>query len=453
MSDMSQDSTAHAQHVVIVGGGFGGLQLAQSLRKAPVRVTLIDRRNFHLFQPLLYQVATGGLSPANIATPLRGILRRQKNASVVLEEVTGFDVANNRVLLKNGHIKYDTLVVAAGAKHSYFGHDEWEALAPGLKTIEDATEIRRRVLMAFEAAEVEEDSAKRTAWMTFVIVGGGPSGVELAGSLAELARHTLKHDFRNINPADARIIIVDAVDRVLHVYPDDLSKATADSLTSLGVTMLTSAKVTDIQRHSVTIENAAGVETIATRTVLWAAGMQASPLARALAEQIGGTTDRAGRLSVQSDLSLSGFPDIYVIGDMASFAHQDGKPLPGVAPVAMQQGKYVARRISRQTCGMSTEPFRYHDPGMMATIGRSAAVAVMGRRHFKGFIAWLLWLFVHLMQLVQFQNRLLVFVQWAWSFLTWNRSARLITGQGQALNNPVSIDDDLSGDELSRDVD
>jgi NADH:ubiquinone reductase (H+-translocating) len=440
MKGVNQTRSSASQHVVIVGGGFGGLHLARSLSKTPVRVTLVDRRNFHLFQPLLYQVATGGLSPANIATPLRGILRGQKNVSVVLEEVTGFDVAGSRVLLKDGHIDFDTLVVAAGARHSYFGHDEWETLAPGLKTIEDATEIRRRILMAFEAAEVEENSDKRAAWLTFVIVGGGPTGVELAGSLAELAGHTLKREFRNINPADARIIIVDAVDRVLHVYPEDLSKVTAESLNSLGVTIRTGSIVTDIQPDSVFLKTASGTEKVATRTVLWAAGVQASPLAAALAEQTGGATDRAGRLPIQPDMSLPGHPDIFVLGDMASYAHHDGKPLPGVAPVAIQQGRYVARLITNRLCGLSTPSFRYQNPGMMATIGRSSAVAVLGRHHFRGFIAWLIWLFVHLLQLVQFQNRLLVLVQWAWGYLTWNRSARLITGSAQALSNPASAE-------------
>lgn len=434
------------QHIVIVGGGFGGLSVARALCRDSVRVTLIDRRNFHLFQPLLYQVATGGLSPANIASPLRGLLRGQKNVSVVLEEVTGFDVENNRVLLTGGHVDYDTLVVAAGARHSYFGRDEWEPLAPGLKTIEDATEIRRRVLIAFEAAEVEDDPQQRAAWMTIVIVGGGPTGVELAGSLAELARHTLRHDFRNINPPDARIVLIDAASHVLDVYPQDLSEVTAGSLERLGVTIRAESKVIDVRQNQVSIESKLGIETISTHTVLWAAGVQASPLSRLLAEQTSVSTDRAGRLLVEPDLSVAGYPDIFVIGDMASFSHQTGKPLPGVAPVAIQQGRYVVRVIRDRCCGWASKPFVYRNRGMMATIGRSAAVAVIGKRHYHGLLAWLLWLFVHIMQLVQFQNRLLVLFQFAWGYVTWNRSARLITGTHDALLNPVD-DPDIADDD------
>ena len=441
-----------SQQVVIVGGGFGGLNLARSLRHESVRVALIDRRNFHLFQPLLYQVATGGLSPANIASPLRAILRRQQNVNVVLDEVVGFDVEQRRVLLRNGNVDYDTLIVAAGARHSYFGHDEWEPLAPGLKTIEDATEIRRRVLMAFEAAEIENDPVQRAAWMTLVIVGGGPTGVELAGALAEIARHTLKHDFRNINPPDAQIILVDAAAHVLNVYPEDLSVATADSLRSLGVAIRTGAMVTDIQSDFVSLKSDAGVETIPTRTVLWAAGVQASPLARELADKTGARIDRAGRLLVEPDLTLPGHPEIFVIGDMASFTHQNGKPLPGVAPVAMQQGRYVAQVIRNRQRERSTSAFVYRDPGMMATIGRSAAVAVIRGRHFRGMVAWLLWLFVHIMQLVQFQNRLMVLFQFAWGYFTWNRSARLITGAREALLNPAT-DLDINPDESGQPVD
>ena len=415
--------------VVIIGGGFGGLNAALSLRRAPVRVTLLDRRNHHLFQPLLYQVATGGLSPANIASPLRAILTRQKNARVLLAEATDIDVANRRVVLSDGEVSYDTLIVATGAQQHYFGHDEWEKVAPGLKTIEDATRVRRRVLVAFEAAEREADPDELRAWLTFVIIGAGPTGVELAGALAEIAHQTFKRDFRSINPADAEILLLDGADRVLPTYPQALSAKAEASLARLGVTVRTGGIVTDVQPHSVAVRFGERDESILTHTVLWTAGVQASPLGRILATATGAEADRAGRVVVGPDLSLPGHPEIFVIGDLASFSDQTGNPLPGLAAVATQQGRYVGNLVNRRLRGQSQESFRYKDRGSLATIGRAAAVADLGRIRLTGVIAWWAWLFVHLMLLVGFQNRLLVLMQWAWSYLSRNRSARLITGE------------------------
>ena len=416
--------------VVIIGGGFGGLYAALSLGDVPARVTLIDRRNFHLFQPLLYQVATGGLSPANIAAPLRAILRGQANTEVLLAEVTGIDVAGRRVLLREGGaVDYDTLIVSAGARHHYFGRPDWEPSAPGLKTIEDATEIRRRILSAFESAERAADVSARQAHLTFVIVGGGPTGVELAGAISELARHTLRRNFRRINPADARVLLVEGADRVLPPYPPDLSKAADKSLRQLGVEVWTQAKVTDIQPHAVTIQRPAGPEIVPAATVLWAAGVLASPLGKILADASGAEIDRAGRITVQPDLTLPGHPEVFVIGDMALAKGADGKPLPGIAPVAMQQGRYAADCVRKRIRGEAIAPFRFHDRGMLATIGRAAAVGVVFGRHVSGWIAWMAWLFIHLMYLMAFENRLLVLVQWGGNYFTRNRSARLITGE------------------------
>ncbi len=415
--------------VVIIGGGFGGLYAARALRKMPVQVTVLDRRNFHLFQPLLYQVATGGLSPANISAPLRAVLKRQTNTRVLLAEVQDIEVAGRRVKLADGAaVPYDTLIVAAGARHHYFGHPEWEEIAPGLKTVEDATEMRRRVLLAFEMAEREPDPEQRRAWLTFVVVGAGPTGVELAGSIGELAHHTLRGNFRTINPADARILLLEGVDRVLPPYPPKLSAKAAASLARLGVTVWTSTTVTDLQPDAVTIGRGDHSERIATRTVLWAAGVQASPLGAALVRQTGAAADRAGRILVNPDLTVPGHPEIFVIGDMALLQNpQTGKPLPGVAPVAIQQGRYVADLIGRRLQGRSLPPFRYKDRGSMATIGRAAAVADLGWIRFSGFPAWLAWLFIHILYLIEFENRLLVLLQWAWNYFTRNRSARLVT--------------------------
>jgi NADH dehydrogenase len=414
--------------VVIVGGGFGGLYAAKSLGKAPVAVTLIDRRNFHLFQPLLYQVATGGLSPGEIASPLRVVLRAHQNTEVLLGEVVDLDAQGRRVILRDGEAAYDDLIVATGATHHYFGNDQWAPLAPGLKTVEDATEIRSRVLDAFERAEREPDLDKRRAWLTFVIVGGGPTGVELAGALGEIANDTLRHDFRRINPAEAQILLIEGEDRVLPLFPPDLSAKAEKQLIGLSVRSLTGAKVTDIDTGGVIVNSGGQEHRIAARTVLWAAGVRASRLGKVLAERAGAPLDRAGRVVVEPDLSLPGHPEIHVIGDLANFSHQGGQPLPGVAPVAMAQGRYTARLIIRKLRGQPVPPFHYSDKGNLATVGRNKAVAQFGAVHIAGFLAWFVWVFVHLMYLVEFENRLLVFVEWVYNYLTRNRGARLITG-------------------------
>lgn len=419
---------SEAFRLVIVGGGFGGLYCARDIRQRAIDVTLIDRRNFHLFQPLLYQVATGQLSPANIAAPLRSLLRRGPQTQVLLAEVVDFDVAGRKVILADGEAAYDALLVAAGAQFNYFGHDDWKPLAPGLKSIEDATTIRARVLTAFERAERTNDPAERRQWLTFVIVGGGATGVEMAGALAELSRYTLRHDFRSIDPADARILLVEGRDRLLESFAEELSAKTKHTLEGLGVSIYTGAVVTDVQPRIVTIKHGETSEVIAAGNVLWTAGVRAAPIAERLAAATGAATDKMGRLMVEPDLTLAGHPEIFVIGDMAHFAAQGGSPLPGVAPVAMQQGRYVAQVVAaRVKGGAPPPPFRYHDRGNMAVIGRSAAVADLGWTRLSGLPAWCAWLFIHLLYLAQFQNRLLVLMQWAWNYLTWNRSARLIT--------------------------
>jgi NADH dehydrogenase len=425
----------HTHQVVIVGGGFAGLNAAQFLRRARVQVTLIDRRNFHLFQPLLYQVATGGLSPADIASPLRAVLSRQRNVRVVHGEVTGFDAGRREVQLGEDRIAYDTLIVATGARHHYFGNSDWEQFAPGLKSIEDAIAIRRRVFTAFERAEQETDDAVRRQMMTFVVVGGGPTGVELAGAIGELANHTLRNDFRSIDTTQATVLLLEGSERILPTYPIHLSEKATASLESLGVTVCANAFVTQIQPDHVMISVDGRDERIATRTVLWGAGVRASSLGMSLAEATGAQTDRQGRVIVQPDLSIPGHPEILVLGDLAHFQNQDGDPLPGVAPVAMQQGRYAARRIKRTLQGKTSPPFHYKDRGSMAVIGRSAAVAQIGKFQMHGFPAWLVWLFVHLINLVEFQNRVLVLAQWAWNYLTRNRSARLITEQPNPTRN------------------
>lgn len=418
-------------HVVIVGGGFGGLHAAKTLHRAPVDVTLVDKRNFHLFQPLLYQVATGALSPANIASPLRSIFKRQKNVNVLLIDVQNFDIAKGEIVYAEGTLSYDSLIVAAGVGHSYFGNDSWERMAPGLKSIEEATEIRRRILLAFELAERENDPQLVKELLTFVIVGAGPTGVELAGAIKEIAMYTLAHDFRTVSPSDAEVILIEGHPRVLPPFPEKLSEEAKQSLLRLGVKVMTETRVTNITRDEVTVQQGENVSTIKTKTVLWAAGVGTTKLTRALAEATGAEVDRAGRIVVEPDLSIKGHPNIYVVGDMCCYTHQDGKPLPGVAQVAVQQGRHAAKMVLRRLEGKTTEPFHYRDLGNMATIGRGAAVAAIGSVTLSGVIAWLIWLFVHLMHLVQFQNRMLVFMQWAWSYLTWNRAARLITGGRQ----------------------
>ena len=413
--------------VVIIGGGFGGLYAAKSLARTPVQLTLIDRRNFHLFQPLLYQVATGGLSPGEIAAPLRHVLRRNRNTRVLLGTVVDIDVANRRVVLRDGEVDYDTLIVATGSSHHYFGHGEWEKYAPALKTVEDATEMRSRILLAFERAEREPDAEARQAWLTFVVVGAGPTGVELAGALGEIANDTLRDNFRSIDPAGARIILVEAGERLLPAYPPDLSAHAERSLIRLFVRTMTQTAVTEVDAGGVTIRRDGITSRIATHTVLWAAGVQASPLGRILAERTGAALDKAGRVVVEPDLTIAGHSEILVIGDLANFSHQTGKPLPGVAPVAIQQGGFAGRLIRARLAGQPASPFHYRDKGNLATIGRAAAVADFGRIRIAGVIAWLVWLFVHLMYLVGFDNRLVVFFKWAYSYLTFNRGARLIT--------------------------
>jgi len=415
--------------VVVVGGGFGGLEATRSLRHAPAAVTLLDRRNFHLFQPLLYQVATGALSPGEIASPLRGVVKRQKNTRVLLASVRDLDVATRTVVCTDAEVPYDTLVVATGAAHHYFGHPEWESLAPGLKTIEDATEIRRRIFLAFEAAEREQDHERRRRWLTFVVVGAGPTGVELAGALAEIARETLRHDFRAIVPGSARIVLLEGVARVLPPYSPQLSARAAAALGRLGVEVWTEAKVTGVDADGVSVERSQHTERLDARTVLWAAGVAASPLGRVLHERAGAPLDRIGRVITAPDLTVPGHPEIFVIGDLAHAIGADGAPLPGVAPVAMQQGRYVADAIEQRLRGEAAPPFRYRDRGSMATIGRGAAVARIAGLEFDGYPAWLAWLFIHILYLVEFDNRLGVLLQWAWNYLTWNRGARLITGE------------------------
>ncbi|MGB6994037.1 MAG: NAD(P)/FAD-dependent oxidoreductase, partial [Thermoanaerobaculia bacterium] len=410
----------------IVGGGFAGLQAARGLGKTPVDVTLVDRRNFHLFQPLLYQVATGGLSPGEISAPLRAVLKRQTNTTVLLGEIVDIDPDRFHVILNDRELPYDTLIVAAGARHHYFGHSEWEEAAPGLKTIENATEIRGRILGAFEAAELETDPELRQSLLTFVIVGAGPTGVELAGAIGELARYTMKREFRHIDPSAARILLVEGSDRVLPPYKPELSAAAQRSLERLGVEVLPRVLVADIGDISVTLRRENETWRVAAATVLWAAGVQPSPLANVLSERAGAKVDRTGRIEVTGNCTIPGHPEILVLGDMAHHTGPDGQPLPGVAPVAMQQGKYAARLIARRLAGKTTTDFKYRNWGELAVIGRAAGVADLGVFHFSGYFAWLLWLFVHIMYLVGFANRILVLFQWAYSYITRGRGARII---------------------------
>jgi NADH dehydrogenase len=406
--------------VVIVGGGFGGLQAAKALGDAPVRVTLIDRRNHHLFQPLLYQVATAVLSPADIAQPIRSVLRDRPNVEVVLGDVQSIDTTVKEVMLEDGRLPYDYLILAAGANHAYFGHDQWAPLAPGLKTLEDALDIRRRILVSFEDAERETDLARRKALMTFVVVGGGPTGVEMAGAIAEIARLTLTRDFRHIDTRDARVILIEAGARLLATFPERLSRNALDKLKHLGVDVRLGQAVTAVAPSEVTVAG----ETIHAETIVWAAGVRASPLGKSLGVEM----DRAGRVLVNRDLTVPGHPEIFVIGDMASLADKHGRPLPGVAQVAMQQGKWAAANIRRAIAGEPKKPFHYRDLGNLATIGRNAAVADIRGLPLSGFIAWLAWALVHIMNLIGFRNRVLVGLQWLWGYLTFQRGARLITG-------------------------
>jgi len=425
--------------VVIVGAGFGGLTAARQIARLPVRVTLVDRKNHHTFQPLLYQVATAGLSPGEIAAPIRWILRAHSNVEVLLEEVVDFKLEQKRVITKQQVLDYDYLIIASGATHAYFGHGEWEPLAPGLKTIEDALEIRRRVLLAFELAERQKNERQTSnrdvpieSPLQFVVIGGGPTGVELAGTLAEISRHAMNHEFRNIDPRQTRILLIEGGPRVLAAYSEELSRKAADQLRHLGVEVRTSRMVTRIEPGAVWV----GDENIPAPVVLWAAGVAASPLGRKLAVPL----DRAGRVLVQPDLSIPGHPEVFVIGDLVALQDENGKMLPGVAPVAIQQGDWVADTIARDLKNQPRRNFHYHDKGSLATIGRAAAVAQFGKFELSGYFAWLAWLFVHILYLIGFRNRLLVMIQWAWSYLTYERGARLITGSDElpGWNQPQS---------------
>ena len=412
--------------VVIVGAGFGGLNAATALAGADVNITVIDQKNYHTFQPLLYQVATAGLSPGEIAEPIRSILHRHKNVEVLMAEVTGFDLERRVVHIADQDVPYDSLIVAAGARHAYFGHDEWETLAPGLKTIEDAIEIRRRVLLAFELAELQAAAGEVTDPLNFVVVGAGPTGVELAGTLAEICRHALANDFRSIDPRRTRIHLIEGGPRVLPSYPEDLSRSALEQLQHLGVEVLTNAMVTKIEPGTISMGNAS----MKAAVILWAAGVAASPLGK----KLGAPVDRAGRVLVQPDLSISGHPEVFVIGDLAALKDQSGNLLPGVAPVAILEGRFVAKLIRQVIADISPDhsgqrkPFHYRDKGSLATIGRAAAIAQFGKVHISGFMAWLAWLFIHILFLIGFQNRVLVLIQWAWSYFTYERGARLITG-------------------------
>jgi NADH dehydrogenase len=423
--------------VVVVGGGFGGLQAVVKLRHAPVEVTLIDRRNFHLFQPLTYQVATGALSPGQIAYPLRAVFKRAKNVTVLMAEVADFDLGAHELHLRPVDgipapetIGYDSLIVAGGSQYSYFGHDEWSEFAHEVKSLESALAVRSQILTAFEAAESESDPQRREAWMTFVVVGGGPTGVEMAGQIGELSRDTLRRDFREIDPRSGRILLVEAAERLLTSFPQSLSERAARSLRKLGVTPTLATTVVDVDRDGVTIERAGGIsDRIAARTVVWAAGVSASAMASKLGECTGAEVDRAGRVTVEPDLTLPGHPEVFALGDMVRVREADGNAvtLPGVAPVAMQQGRYAAKVVRGRLGGRETRPFHYRDKGNLATIGRAAAVADIKGLKLSGLLAWLIWLFVHLWYLVGFQNRVLVFTQWFFSFATRGRGARLIT--------------------------
>ena len=415
-------------HVIIVGAGFGGLEAAKKLACKDVRVTVIDRTNYHLFQPLLYQVATAALSPADIAAPLRAILSKCRNVEVILAEVQSVDAEAKKVKMVDLEIDYDYLIVATGARHSYFGHNEWEKLAPGLKSLEDAIELRRRILLAFEYAEKTPDEAARRAAMNFVIIGGGPTGVEMAGAIAEISRYTMARDFRHINPSEARVILIEGEPRLLAAYPPDLSESARKQLADLGVEVRTSTRATNLTDAGVQI----GDEFIPCRVKIWAAGNNASFVGKTL----GVPSDRAGRVIVNDDLTIPGHPEVQVIGDLANFPHQTGQPLPGISPVAMQQGRHAARNVIAMIQGRKPQRFRYWDKGTMATIGRNKAVADLKFVHLSGLPAWLAWLFVHIVFLVGFRNRLLVLVQWAWAYLTFDKGARLITRNFQAEQRP-----------------
>jgi NADH:ubiquinone reductase (H+-translocating) len=433
-------------NVVILGGGFGGLAAAQKLKRAPVEVTLIDRRNFHLFQPLLYQVATGSLSPGEIAAPLRSVLSRQKNARVLLGEAADVDPEAKQVILRDGDTyAYDTLIVATGSQTSYYGNDSWRQWAPSLKSVEEATAIRHKILYAFERAERAATEQEARAWLTFVIVGAGATGLELSGALAEIARETLRHDFRKIRPQEARILLLEGAPRVLGGYPEDLSAKAERLLTRLGVEVIKGVMVTQIGPGGVTFKRGESTESLATRTVLWAGGVTSTPFAERLAKRTKAETDRSGRIKVERDLTIPNYPDIFIIGDLAHAEEEKGKPLPGVAQVAMQGGAYAAKTIRARLKGKpQVRPFHYFNKGDIAVIGRAAAVANIFGVHISGWPAWLIWLFIHLMYIVEFQSRVLVFIQWGFEYLTFSRGARLITGT--AATDSVTKVEALAGD-------
>jgi NADH:ubiquinone reductase (H+-translocating) len=416
-------STSPKPRVVIIGAGFGGLTAARRIARLPVQLTVVDRRNHHTFQPLLYQVATAGLSPGEIAGPIRWILSGYSNVEVLLEEIADVDLEHKKIVAKGKTLDYDFLVIASGSTHTYFGHDEWEALAPGLKTVEDAVEIRRRVLLAYELAERQAANGGGIPSLQFVVVGGGPTGVELAGTLAEIAHQSMNHQFRFIDPRQTRIILIEGGPRVLPAYSENLSGKAESQLHHLGVEVRTSLMVNRIAPGVVS----AGNEEIPAQVIIWAAGVAASPLGR----KLGVPVDRAGRVLVQPDLSIPGHPEVFVIGDLATLNDEKGKPLPGLAPVAMQEGRWVAELIARDLENQPRRNFHYHDKGSLATIGRAAAVAQIGKFELSGYFAWLAWLFIHIFFLIGFRNRLLVMIQWAWSYLTFERGARLITGSDQ----------------------
>jgi NADH dehydrogenase len=425
-------------HVVIIGGGFGGLTAVRELTDMPGRITLIDKRNFHLFQPLLYQVATGLLCPSEVTAPLRHILRKQKNTQVLLGEVVDFDPSHKRIILADGAVDYDTLIVAPGMINHYFGHDEWAEYAPGLKTIEDTAIIRQKIFYAFEVAERETDPVRRKEWLTFVVIGGGATGIELTGMLAEIARNTLRDEFRSIRPEEAQIMILDAADRILPSFPADLSIKAEESLTDLGAETFTGTRVVEIDESGITVERHGLREHICARTVLWATGVTASPLGRKLAEKTGAHLDPQGRIKVNPDLTIAGHPEIFVIGDLAHCRDKRSRPLPGVAPVATQQGRYAAGIIQRRLNNKSTKrPFRYFDKGTLAVIGRNAAVADIGTLHFAGYFAWFLWLFVHLFLLIRFENRIIVLIRWAFQYFSYSSGARQLTGK-ETLRLPIT---------------
>lgn len=425
---MANTSPTEKPQVVIVGAGFGGLEAAKKLAREDVRVTVIDRTNYHLFQPLLYQVATAALSPADIAAPVRGVLSKYKNVEVILAEVQSVDVDAKKLKTTDMEIGYDFLILSTGARHSYFGHNEWEKLAPGLKSLEDAIELRRRLLMAFEYAEKITDEAARKAAMTFVIIGGGPTGVEMAGAIAEISRHTLAKDFRHIDPSQARVILIEGEPRLLAGFPEDLSASALRQLVDLGVEVRTAARATDLTEAGVQVGN----EFIPCRVKIWAAGNNASFVGKTLDASV----DRVGRVVVNDDLTIPGHPEVQVIGDLANFSHQTGEPLPGISPVAMQQGRHAARNVLAIIQGRKPQRFHYWDKGTIATIGRNKAVADLKFIHLSGLPAWLAWLFVHIIFLVGFRNRLLVLIQWAWAYFTFDKGARLITRNFQSEQRP-----------------